>query len=97
MSHKITPEEEKKIASWYDRLSQDQIRKRSGHGWTQVNRALKAKNIAWLLYHEMQDHSLTKYANKHLQEKLERLEHTVKFETVNPFLLMLLIGLCLVI
>lgn len=71
MSDKITFEEEKKIASWYDRLSQDQIRKRSGHGWTQVNRTLKAKNIAWLLYHEMQDHSLTKYANKHLQEKLE--------------------------
>lgn len=71
MSHKITLEEEKKIASWYDRLSQDQIRKRSGHGWTQVNRALKAKNIAWLLYHEMQDHSLTKYANKHLQERIK--------------------------
>lgn len=68
MSNKITLEEEKKMASWYDRLSQDQIRKRSGHGWTQVNRTLKAKNIAWLLYHEMQDHSLTKYANKHLQE-----------------------------
>lgn len=78
MSHKITLEEEKKMASWYDRLSQNQIRKRSGHGWTQVNRSLKAKNIAWLLYHEMQDHSLTKYANKHLQEKLKESKFNEK-------------------
>jgi len=42
----------------------------SGHGWTQVNRTLQPKNIAWLLFHEVQLHDLTKYANKHLQERL---------------------------
>lgn len=69
MSQKITLEEEKEMASWYYRLSQNQIRERSWHGWTQVNRALKAKNISWLLFHELQLHDITKYANKHLQEK----------------------------
>lgn len=71
MSHKITLEEEKEMAKSYAYRSQDSVRKRFGHGWTQVNRTLKAKNIAWLLYQEMQSHDLTKYANKYLQERIK--------------------------
>lgn len=70
MSKRITIEEEKEMAIWYPYFTQRQIKLMSGHGWTQVNRTLQPKNIAWLLFHEMQSHDLTKYANKHLQERL---------------------------
>ena len=74
MSKRITIEEEKEMASWYTYYTQRGVRDKTGHGWTQVNRTLQPKNIAWLLFHEMQSHDLTKYANKHLQKELSRVK-----------------------
>lgn len=71
MSNKITLEEEKKVGASYAYIPQEQIRKVMKHGRNQIIRILQPKNLAWLLYHETQLHELTKYANKHLQEKLE--------------------------
>lgn len=78
MSHKITLEEEKEVGKLYAYRSQASIRKRRGHGTTQIARILQPKNLANLLYHEMQDHSLTKWANKHLQEKLRESKFNEK-------------------
>lgn len=71
MSNKITLEEEKKVGASYAYRSQEQIRKVMKHGRNQIIRILQPKNLAWLLYHETQLHELTKYANKHLQERLK--------------------------
>jgi len=71
MSKKITIEEEKRIASWYgDELcSQEYISRNLHHGRNQVNRILRPKNIAYLLYDEMELHDVTKEENEHLNEQ----------------------------
>jgi len=71
MSHKITLEEEKNTAIRYVYNSQEYVRKYTWHGKNQVNRILQPKNLAWLLFHEIKSHQMTKYANKHLQEQVK--------------------------
>ena len=70
MSHKITLEEEKIVGSIYADFSQASIRRLRGHGTTQIARILQPKNLAKLLYYEMESHGRTKYVNKDLQEEL---------------------------
>jgi len=75
MSKKITIEEEKRIASWYgDELcSQEYIRRNLHHGRNQVNRILRPKNIAYLLYDEMELHDVTSVYSDIYKEENERL------------------------
>lgn len=74
MPKRITIEEEKEVGRLYAWFSQAEIREQTNHGTTQIARILQSKNLAWLLYHEIAEHGLTKYANKHLQKELSRLK-----------------------
>lgn len=78
MSHKITFEEEKIVGSIYADFSQASIRRLRGHGTTQIARILQPKNLAKLLYYEMESHGRTKYVNKDLQEKLRESKFNEK-------------------